>query len=111
MIRSIVTDQVKAPLVVRNWLDLAGEKVDACWRLRFIRMANVKEAIFSDTTATLLPHATNFSFAFLVQMTGASHAVIFIALKLVQAVSGSFIRHNILKRQKVDHLKLEFKLH
>ena len=96
MIRSVVADEVEAALVVWYRLDLTRQKIHSSRRFRLVSMANIEETVFGDSAASFLPNSTNFSLAFLVEMTGTGDTVIFIALQLVETVSGAFVGDNVL---------------
>lgn len=77
---------------------MTSEEIDASRRFGFIGVANVKESVFSDAASTLLPDTSNFPFGLLVEVSGASDAVVFVALQLVETVSGAFVSDDVLKR-------------
>ena len=106
VIRSVVADEVEAALVIWHRLDLTRQKIHSSWRFRFVSMANIKETVFGDSAATFLPNTTNFSLAFLVEVTGAGNAVVLIALQLMETVSSSLVRDDVLvKAFKGENLK------
>jgi hypothetical protein len=59
-------------------------------------MTNVQKAVFGDSTTTLLPHPTDFTFALFVEMTGAGDAVVLVALELVETVAGALVGDDVL---------------
>jgi hypothetical protein len=60
-------------------------------------MANVQKAVFSDSTAALLPNAANFSLALFIEMTGAGHTVVLVALELMEAVGSTLVGDDVLE--------------